>query len=233
MDTLNRIQQDHWHTLRVTIQVNDKLMAGKPANLDVAKAMLKARELDDQIEAVSLDDPEAREAAAEEVEKESKCEFHRRPGIPGIWMPSNNIKAMVKENWSVLGFRDKFRGSNKAIAEGVFIFGEDERDPEWVYLGEKPDGEEPGVVHSMGKNGPQHSLKNHEFVSKAKIVFLVKIAEMIKQKIPPDALVRTFYHGMFHGLGADRSQGRGTHKVLAIDDLGNIALSKEQQSAAA
>jgi hypothetical protein len=92
---LNASREKHWRRLQVTLQIDEWLMAGKPANLDAANAMLKARGLEDHIEAVAdIVDPELRAQAAERIATdEGLCEFSRRPGKPGIWMPANNIKA--------------------------------------------------------------------------------------------------------------------------------------------
>lgn len=209
---------DHWRTLRVTIQFNDKLCAGKPARLDVAKAMLAARGLEDKIEAAPVEDPARQEHADEVAELESKCEFHHRPDRPGIWLPANNVKAMLKENWGVLGLRVEHRGSRGALAEGVFVFSDDPKDPEWIYLGENPDGEDQGVVHAMTAAGPRTSIKRKDYVERKTISFLVKISAAIQDKLPPDGLARVLYHAQFHGIGADRSQGRGTFKVTNIEE---------------
>src|SRR5260370_22940710 len=162
-----KLETEHWRKFMLEIKVRDKLHGGKPATLDAAKAMLKARGLEDLLNArEELRPPEER---AEEVVDEGLCEFARRIGKPGLWWPTNNFKAAIKENWSVLGYRldatprskrgaeeieevdtnedmDKkskrkpLRGSRGAIAEALFICSADPHDPDWIYLGEKADG---------------------------------------------------------------------------------------------
>src|SRR5690606_4940994 len=121
MNLIQKAEREHWRKLRVEIQINDKLLAGKPANLDAANAMLKARGLEDfAATAEDITDPEEKAKLAESIKTtEGLCEFTRREGKPGIWMPSNNIKAGLKENWSVLGLRVAVRGSRGALAEGL------------------------------------------------------------------------------------------------------------------
>ena len=45
----------------------------------------------------------------------------------------NNLKAMLKENWSVLGLRVEVRGSRGALAEGLFVCAEKVRLVNVVY----------------------------------------------------------------------------------------------------
>lgn len=98
-----KVEKEHWRKFLIRIQVREKLHAGKPAQLDAANAMLKARGLEEVVEAREAERPI--EERAEEVVDQGLCEFHRREGKPGLWWPSNNLKACFKENWSVLGYR--------------------------------------------------------------------------------------------------------------------------------
>ena len=218
MSFLKRSAEDHWRILRITIQFREKLHAGKPAQLDAAEAMLKARGLEAAIEAVNIDDPnELAEAAAETV-NEGLCEFHRREGKPGIWMPSNHVKAMLKENWSVLGYRQSQRGSRGALAEGVFVFSTDPTDPDWLYIGEKPDGVDTNVSHTTGPKGPQSSIKRNEFVWQKRLTFDVKIAKAIANKLDDELFADMLHHASEHGLGANRSQGQGRFSIVNIEE---------------
>src|ERR1700747_3638906 len=76
---LTTARTDHWRTLRIEIQIRDRLLAGKPAPPRSANAMLKARVLEDHMEAVAdIVDPELRAQAAERVATdEGLCEFAR------------------------------------------------------------------------------------------------------------------------------------------------------------
>lgn len=225
---LTTAREEHWRLLRIEIQVRDKLLAGKPANLDAANAMLKARGLEDHMEtAEMITDPAARKEAAEKIAKdEGLCEFSRRDGKAGIWMPSNNVKAGLKENWSVLGLRVAVRGSRGALAEGLFVSGaikdiDDAVERDWIYLGEKPDGVEVAVAHTVGPSGPVSSIKRHEYVVRPKIVFDVMItnANSVSDKISDDELAKTLVHFQEHGLGACRSQGFGKFDVTAVQEV--------------
>jgi hypothetical protein len=227
MELMADVQRDHWRTLRVTIQVRDRLMAGKPARLDAANAMIKARGLEDVIEArlEAITDPSERAKLADQVQDEGLCEFHRREGKTGIWMPTNNVKAGLKENWSVLGLRVEHRGSRGALAEGVFVYSppsapdEAQAERDWVFLGSRPHDIYLSVSHTTGPTGPVSSIKRNEFVVRPRLTFDIAIAQAIAQKLPDDGLARTLYHFGEHGLGACRSQGFGRFDVIGIEEI--------------
>jgi len=219
---LSTKHEEHWRTLRVVIQIREKLYAGKPASLKAADAMLKARGLDEFVaEAVDIVDPVERAAAAEEIaETAGLCEFSRRDNKPGIWIPSNNVKAGFKENHQVLGYRVAVRGSRGALAEGIFVAGID-GDSDWIYLGEKPDGIDTSVTHSEGPKGPVTAIKRNEYVIRPKITFDVMIAnaKAVADKISDDELADVLVHYGEHGLGANRSQGNGKFDVVSVAEL--------------
>jgi hypothetical protein len=222
---LEQVKTNHWRRLIVTIQLRDKLLAGKPANLDAAEAMIKARGLGDVVEArlEEVTDPAERAKLAESAATVGLCEFHRREGKPGIWFPTNNLKAMIKESWSVLGFRVSERGSRGALAEGTFVYSmaEESEERNWRYLGEKPDGVYTGVAHTTGPSGPVSSIKRHEYVVRPKLTFEVAIeAEVNAVKLPEEKIARMLYHAGEHGLGACRSQGFGMFDVVDVHEVG-------------
>lgn len=237
---LKAAEKDHWRKLRLTIKIREKLHAGKPRQLDAAKAMLKARGLDEVVEAMEFEVPDAERAA--EVVDEGVCEFHRREGKPGIWFLSNNMKACLKENWSVLGYRKDatprskkaakaeaavegekaaktVQGSTKMMAEGLFVVSTDPTDRDWIYLGEKADGIDQAVSHTMGPKGPQSSIKRNEFLLSPMLVFEIWIAQVGAAKIPDESLADTLVHAAEHGLGANRSQGLGKFDVISVEEI--------------
>lgn len=224
MTILETSRKNHWRRLQITIRMREWLLAGKPKTLDATKAMLKARGLDDQIEVVPIDDPEARAAAAEEVIDEGLCEFHRREGKPGLWYPTNHLKAMVKENWSVVGFRNEIRGSRGALAEGTFVYAVVEEgvppcERDWIYLGAEPDGIYTAVAHTTGPTGPRSSIKRHEYMVRPTLTFELSIAHAVHDRIPDEKIMQMLAHAEEHGTGACRSQGFGKFDVLDVHDV--------------
>jgi hypothetical protein len=223
-DLLKAASDQAWRRLRVEVRIRDKILAGKPASLDAANAMLKARGLEDFVAtAEEITDPAERAAAAAVIAKdEGLCEFVRRDGRPGVWIPSNNIKAGIKENWSVLGLRMEVRGSRGALAEGIFVAGEGSgADADWVRVGTAPDGVHTAVAHTNGPTGPVSSIKRHEYVAAPTVVFIVMIANAknVADKISDDELAKTLVHFGEHGMGACRSQGFGKFDIVSVSEL--------------
>lgn len=226
---LNKAEREHWRTLRVTCQIREKLMAGKPASLDVAQKMLAARGLEDQMTALP-EDPAGRAEKAQEVILEGLCEFHRRPGKlgpggkEGLWYPTNHLKAGLKENWSVMGYRNAIRGSRGALAEGLFVYsvqpkGAPPEEKDWIWLGEAPHGIHDAIAHTMSPSGPIHALKRHEYMERITFQFEVKVCTEVLEKIPDENFASVLVHFQEHGMGACRSQGFGKWNCLEIADV--------------
>lgn len=213
-----KADRKEYRRLEIEIEFTGQLHAGKPAKLDTINAMLNARGLSEVAEAIELEKPI--EKRVEQAEEAGVCEFHRRDGKPGIWMPANNIKAMFKENWSVLGYRVEYRGSRGALAEGVFVVSCDPKDRNWIYVGDSPAGIHENPCHTNGPSGPQSSIKRNEYVENARIKFQVEFAQEIAAKLPDEAFARMLAHAAKHGLGANRSQGMGTFKLVSVKEVG-------------
>lgn len=221
---LKDAEESHWRKLRVVIKLHDKMLAGKPKSLDAANAMLKARGLDDfMVTAETITDPvELERMAGRVATDEGLCEFVRREGRPGIWIPSNNLKAGLKENWSVLGLRVKVRGSRGALAEGVFVVGEGEgAEADWIRVGDAPDGEHVAIAHTDSKTGPVSSIKRHEYVMAPTLTFVIMMAnaESVSDKLSDDELASVLVHWQAHGTGAGRSQGFGRFDVVSVEEI--------------
>lgn len=221
---LKQVATNKWRRIRVKIQLREFLYAGQPRHLDAATAMLKARGLEDQIEAIP-DDAASRAAAAEQVAEEGICQFHRRPGREGIWFPTNNLKACLKENWSVLGFRQAHLGSRVSIAEALFVYsvppeGSPPVERDYIFLGDKPDGVATSVCHSEVRGQKLASIKRNEFLNRPILEFEIAIAKEIEGKLPDESLAASLLHAAEHGLGASRSQGIGKFDILEMADLG-------------
>ncbi len=246
-----KVLGEHWRKFAVEVQIREKMHGGKPVQLDAAKAMLKARGLDDIVEAREAIVPGEERAIT--VVDEGLCAFHRRlPAVEGglakdgLWWPSNNFKACIKENWSALGYnmdarpkskRGKsaeteekegkegeaagkaLRGSRGALHEGLFVVSSDGGDLDWIFLGLKADGIDQNVSHTTGPKGPQSSIKRNEFLWRPKFAVEIWIANAIAQKIPDETLVDVLLHAQEHGIGANRSQGYGKFDVLSCVEI--------------
>ena len=222
---LKTASEKAWRRLRVVLKIRDRLLAGKPADLNAAQAMLRAKGMSEFVaEAQNIVDPIERAQAAAAIARDAGlCEFVRREGKPGIWIPSNNVKAGLKENWSVLGLRVEIRGSRGALAEGMFVSGAEDSD--WIRVGDAPDGTHEAVAHTTGASGPVSSIKRHEYVVSPRIEFVVMIAtaKSVNEKISDDELAKVLIHFGEHGMGACRSQGFGKFDVVSVEEIGDGA----------
>ena len=253
---LAKAEAEAWRGVRIRVQIRDRIYAGSPASLDAANAMIKARGLEELLQAKLQEDPEKLRAAlddagltdiiklplspdeatptavaeaANEVKDEGLCVFHRRPDRPGVWMPSNNFKAMLKENLSVLGITVQTRGSKGAMAEGVFVRGvmpasvtnPTAADFDWIYLGEKIDGVAAMVAHTTSARGPVSSIKRHEYRTAPviEVDVLISNADAVASKLSDENIARVLVHAAEHGLGACRSQGAGKFELLQVEDI--------------
>ena len=238
MGMFNGFEKTHWREFLVTIKIG-KIMAGKPSSLDVAKAMIEAHEKKagkpSGIVAEVMIDPNYKPGEGEEQEESpSICEFHRRPDKEGIWLPANNVKAMLKENWKVLGFYKEVPGSGAKLPEALFVFGEHEKD--WLYLGDKPNGIDSGPAHTMTPQGKKNSIKVQEYAENVTVSFRILIARRCEEWIPPSSLAQTLFHAQTHALGASRSQGKGMFTIVDMKETeASAAMSaklEEEASAA-
>lgn len=215
---LVRTIKEHWNRIFVTIRLRDQMHGGKPFSLDAAKAMLKARGLADQIVPLPVD-PEERAEAAATVQDEGLCGFARRAGKTGIWFPSFFIKAGLKENASALKITQDKHGTKGELHELIYVWAAGEMDAAeraWIRLGDEPDGIEQSVCHTTGPSGPRSSIKRNEYVLRKEISFEIVLTRDAVRRLTPDDMTRIMVHFSEHGLGANRSQGRGTFDIVSM-----------------
>ena len=120
---LKLAEDDHWRKIKVVIQIREQIHAGKPKSLNAQEILINARGLGAILEAKALEmTDEEKLEKVEEVKDEGLCEFYRREGKPGIWFPTFQIKAMLKENWTCCGYAKKIAGSKSRLSECLFCF---------------------------------------------------------------------------------------------------------------
>ncbi len=234
MKLIHEVEENHWHTFRIVIQMREWLLAGKPAQLDAAEAMVAARAkklgIEPTVQALreermSQTTRKEKEEIIEETRDEGLCEFHRRPNKEGIWLPSNNIKAGLKENWTAQGFTQSQRGSRGRLAELTFVRSVPPPDSapiewDWVYLGEAPYEEiHTAIAQTTGPSGRISAIKRHEYVVQTELTFDIVMAERAFKELSPKLLATTLVHFSEHGLGACRSQGYGKFDILDMQEL--------------
>lgn len=217
----------HWHTFRVKIRIREWLLASKPASLDACRAIIadQARKMNETptVEAIRVKEIGNAETEKESlIDDEGLCEFHRRPDRAGIWLPTANVKGMIKENWIACGFAKAKPGSRNRISELMYVWsvpaekGEAvERD--WVYLGEAP---HPRVFTDVVAGpGPGCITRRYEYVVRSEIEFDIATADRAHKVLSPEILTKVLVNGAEHGLGALRSRGFGKFDILDLQEI--------------
>ncbi len=174
---------------------------------------------------------------AEETASRNGVTFKKDPDH-GLYVEGRQIKAMLKESANII--KDLVRGEKKGkkgkesgdpemvkgisgfkskVADRVFVV------EKKVYLGrEKADRTEERAIHVMTRQGPRTSLKRVDIVDDVEIEFTVR--RLRCKEVPEEALYGILAYSRDIGLGAERSQGRGTFQILAVDKI------KEDEKAA-
>lgn len=236
MNLIHKVEAKYWYSYRVKIQIRGWLLAGKAMSLDAARAQIEAQakklKIKPTVEAMyekraaGSTDAE-KEEMLEDVKDEGICEFHRRPDHPGIWIPSNNIKAGLKENWTAVGYTKAKVGSRSRLAETTFVRSVPQGDAfkpvewDWVRLGDEPHHElHTAIAYIKGPQGPVTAIKRHEYVINPVIEFDIIMSDRAVKELPAEMLAGTLVHFSEHGLGACRSQGYGKFDILDMKGLG-------------
>lgn len=148
--------------------------------------------------------------------------FKRIEGL-GLVLESRCVKSLLKEATHVLFAGGKWgqraKGSEDGaypgkaprslVAETVFVT------PHYIPLGrEEPDGLELFIGHVTGPKGPQSNLTHYEYVERPLLKFQLHIA---LDRVPKDAWPYLFVYGQENGIGALRSQSKGTFEVVKFE----------------
>jgi len=211
----------------VTIRTTHRLIGGIPAvNLsddkgrDIMEAWLRkslAGKLSEE-EIAELAEKSFAEAYAETAE-EASTTFKRDEN--GIYIECRQIKAMLKEAASRLGYGKAVKGTRPSlrqdIHEALHVDGDAcyiMRDGQHVT---EPDGYEARPIHVMTAMGPRTGIKKTAHVNNAELTFTVRILNMVALK--EEHLINMLAFGQDLGIGADRSQGNGKFEVINFERI--------------
>lgn len=196
------------------IQIRDRLCGGMPRNTELIRAWVESKTgfADEKSEALIQENAELVVNAVEE-----KCWI----GFPedkklGLFMPTRNIKAMLKQSASLLAVTKKKLGSKQILAEGMEVKALDGGDR--IYFGKAvQDGTDESAIHVMTAKGPRTALRKMDYVEKPALEFEVWVlatqaAE--SRHIGENDLVAILTHAQENGMGASRSQGEGKFDVV-------------------
>jgi len=212
----------------VTMDLND-IVGGVPADPKMIAGWINATNSEKSDEArKALVDATKEELPplAEDKEARSWCRFKRDE--TGPYLEGRCVKAALKEGANVIKSLVKVRGKDgteagakalkSKVAECVFV------DESKVYLldgegkplaGELKTEERP--VHAMTAQGPRTSLKRVDVAYGVQIKFTVLLAKT--GAVSETALYSILTYLERGGLGTDRSQGRGTGRVVSVEKI--------------
>jgi hypothetical protein len=226
---------------RMTIKFREHIHGGMPKSEDLIRMWVESRtghsdkKTDEQVE-------EAIEVAVEEEAERNWVGF--ASDKRGLFIYARNIKAMFRENASVLQITVKKRGSKQILQHGFEVkalkeklpplveeLKEGEQEPPFkadrIYFHQgKPDGVEERPIHVMTAKGPRTALKRNDYGECVELSFEVWIlathaAE--NRHIGEKELVAMLTLAQENGLGADRSQGHGKFDVVEFEQVQKAA----------
>jgi hypothetical protein len=135
----------------------------------------------------------------------------------GLYIESRQLKAMLKENISILytgveKVGPTRKGAKNYASERVYVA------PSKLHLGRtEPDGVELIIGHLTGPDGPKSTLTHYEYVERACFECTLMVAE---DGIPQKWWPRVWTLAEQNGLGACRSQGHGQFDITRWQRLG-------------
>lgn len=210
---------DLYNRFMVKLALRNDLCGGTPKNPDVIKDFVVAK--------TGHDDEQTKEQVADIEEHiqtvTEKCWNGFLCDDTGLYLPTRNVKAMLKECASVLGITKTKRGSKQILQHGFEVKGEGPAEQR-VYLGVKePTGYHDQAIHVMTAQGPRTALKRVDYVSPPRTiqfqVWCLKTQPAETRHIGRKELEQMFALGQENGLGADRSQGYGKFHVIEFGPM--------------
>jgi len=215
---------------RIAIRMGNKIMGGTPRDPKVIEGWIKTKmglEAGDEMRAMVartmidlghdlVDDAteEQLDAAIRDTVAEKSTNGFKR-NAAGLFIEGRQIKAMLKENISIVYGKARFgptmKGGKGFLAERVFV------EEDAIQLGRsEADGVEMFIGHVSGPQGPRSTLTYYEYCERPEFSFtLASLQDCIK----PDQWEAIFEQAEQNGLGALRSQGHGRFTLLAVEEI--------------
>jgi len=212
---------EKYDTYKVKIRLKD-LVGGIPMNPALVESWVNARNRDKtkaEREAIRDAHLDMLKDVTDDTKERNGIGFHRVDGQ--LCIEGRQVKAMLKECANVIknivptGKREKGKmtygtGALKSkVAERLFVDEEiipiDRTEPDDVC--EKP-------IHVDTAQGPRDSLKVFEICQDVEIEFTIRrLKDTGKRAVTETMMWAILDYAQDNGLGADRSQGRGTFEV--------------------
>lgn len=225
-DLWKKHKQSDWKpldTYKVQIRIND-IVGGKPATSEIIEKWVDStnKEKSDaertKIKEAHIETlPELTEGVAEK----QSCIFARKDGE--LCIEARQIKSLLKESANIIktiapagkGKTAPIAALKSKVADQCFVRGE------YISLGRtEPDEISERPIHVITPQGPRTSLKRTEIVKDVTIEFIIERKKgRDKSAVPEPVLLAILDYAQNVGLGAERSQGRGTFEVLSVEKL--------------
>lgn len=199
---------------KVSIKMRERIYGGTPKTKKMIEKWIEARtkHSDDltrrQIEA-------AMEVMGEEATERSWMGFQE--DAHGLFIDTNNVKAMFKQGGSMLGLFMKKRGTKQIMCEGMEVKSLADGGVRLYLDRTEPDGYIEKPIHVMTAQGPRTAIKRADFLEDIKLSFEVWVLTTSSSEVRHVGraeLVRVLTFSQENGLGADRSQGAGKFDVI-------------------
>lgn len=213
---------------RVSIRARDKLCGGVPKNKDLLADAVRAHTGHDDAHTQKQIDELGSGAVDLIVEKSWN-------GFPsderGLFIPAFQIKAMFKEVSSLMRITVEKRGSKQILQHGTFVVKATSGGDRVHFDKKEPDGSDEGPVHVMTPQGPRTAIKRVDYVKNVNITFDVWVYgthATETRHIGEADVVEILRLAQENGLGADRSQGKGTFDVVAFECIARAERKKKK-----
>lgn len=136
----------------------------------------------------------------------------------GIYYEGRCIRGHIKDcALQVAGFFPETKNFRAKLVNRVYVADSKIRLTRDGQALTKVDGYETRYIQVMTRQGPRSAIKWIDYVDSPAIAFRVRI--MADNIIRLEHLHAVLDYGSIHGLGAERSQGWGRYKVVAVVEL--------------
>lgn len=204
---------------RVKIAVRDRICGGMPRNKELIRAWVESTtgHADEKSEALIQENAELVVNAVAE-----KCWNGFPEDEYGLFIPTRNVKAMLKQSAQLLGIYGKKRGSKQILAEGMEVKALKGRADRVRLDKPAPDGTDEGAIHVMTAQGPRTALRRMDYVTEPVLdfeIWVLKTEPAENRHIGEKQLIEILSHACENGLGASRSQGEGKFNVVEFQKI--------------
>lgn len=227
-----------YNRYNVMLEILDRIDGGTPKDPNLIEGWIKAKTgFDDartaEIVAEHKLDPDKAAALLLEERKDAQWCGFRRDAI-GHFIETRQLKAMMREALTNVGFAKKRRGSRNVMQHGVEVRGHKGgpkvylTDHEGQPLGDPMTEERP--IHVQTPQGPRSALTKTDYFGPGTTVlfeiWVLGVPSQEERSLNRQQVVDMLTFAQQNGIGANRSQGSGKFRVVLFEEVGSGALPK-------